>query len=117
MARTIPPAHASTASAIALWAFLGGGALAADPLLERDERGRSLILVEPSRTPSGFLYEWPYATPEAQPWGDWSGRLSAELGALATHGDANAAAFRNQGDFRGGLMLSHLALGLDRAAS
>jgi MtrB/PioB family decaheme-associated outer membrane protein len=101
---------------MALWAFLGCGAAAADPLLARDERGKSLILVEPSRTPSGFLYDWPYAVPQAQTLSDWSTRLSAELGALATHGDENSAAFRNQGDFRSGLALSHLLFGLERAS-
>jgi MtrB/PioB family decaheme-associated outer membrane protein len=113
MARTIRPARVSTASAVALWAFFGSAALAEDATLERDARGKSLLLIEPSRTPSGFLHEWPYALPEPQPLGDWSYRLSTELGALATRGDAN----RSYGDFRDGATISYLAVGLDRPGS
>src|SRR5687768_7076605 len=110
MARTIPPARASTASALALCACFGG-AFAADPTLEPDARGRSLIIVEPSRTPGGFLYDWPYAQPEPLALGaDWTYRLAAEIGAFATHGDATNAAFRNYGDFRRGPALNFLGL-------
>ena len=88
MARTIRPVRGSTASAAlaalsAACAFFTHGAVAGDPTSIRDERGKSLLLPEPSRTPSGLLYEWPYEVlPPARFGGDWSYRLATEFGVL-----------------------------------
>jgi MtrB/PioB family decaheme-associated outer membrane protein len=89
-----------------------------DPTLERDPRGKSLLLPELSRTPGGSLYEWPYEIPQALPFaGEWDYRLSAELGAIGVRGREKAAQFRDYGDFSPGFMLNYFNFGLDRAAT
>ncbi len=121
MARTIRPVRGSTASAAlaalsAACAFFTHGAVAGDPTSIRDERGKSLLLPEPSRTPSGLLYEWPYEVlPPARFGGDWSYRLATEFGVLRGEGDAPQ--IRNYGDYRDGFVLNHFSFGLERAAS
>ena len=55
-----------------------------DPTLERDERGMSVFIREPSRTPTGLLYERPYDLArdlQVLPSG-WIYRLSTEVGAV-----------------------------------
>ena len=87
----------------------------ADPTRERASRGMSLLIPEPSRTPSGFLYESPYETRQALPLaGNWNLRGSTEFGAMAVDGPERAARFRDYGDFREGAVLNYLNFGLDR---
>jgi len=98
MARTIRPARASSASAAALCALIAHGA-AADPTAARDERGLSAFNAAPSRSPSGFLYEWPY---EPRPW------LAIEAGALGAGGSApDVVSYR---DVREGFLLNRVSL-------
>ena len=87
-----------------------------DPTLERDSRGKSFLIPEPSRTPSGFLYESPYEIRPALPLaGNWDYRLSTELGAV--HGSAKAPRFRNYGDYRDGFMLNYLNFGMEQSGT
>ena len=89
-----------------------------DPTLERDPRGMSLLVPGPSRTPSGFLYEWPYEIPQSVPLaGDWNYRFSTEFGGVATHRSQKSAPFRDYRDFRDGVVLNHLHLGLERTST
>src|SRR5438552_598029 len=90
MARIIRPGRASSASAaVAVCALLAHGAASGsvvnpeeiDPTLERDVRGMSPFNPVPTRTPSGFLYERPYA--RGTPWRrgeEWKYRFSTDLG-------------------------------------
>ena len=88
-----------------------------DPTLERAAHGMSLLIPQPSRTPSGFLYAAPYDLPQDHPLaGDWSYRLSVEAGAVA-RGSGNAPRLRNYGDYRDGATLNYFDLGLERPAS
>jgi MtrB/PioB family decaheme-associated outer membrane protein len=88
-----------------------------DPMLEPAGEGMSLLVPQPSRTPSGFLYAAPYEMPQNHPLaGDWTYRLSVEAGAVA-RGSGNAPRLRNYGDSRGGATLNYFNLGLERPAS
>ena len=123
MARIIRPGRASSASAaVAVCALLAHGAASGsalnpeeiDPTLERDERGMSPFNPVPARTPSGFLYERPYA--RGTPWRlgeEWKYRFSTELGVLSGSGGA----VRNYADYRGGFVLSHLGFAMERNAN
>jgi MtrB/PioB family decaheme-associated outer membrane protein len=111
MARTIPPVRASIASVL----LLAAGSAAADPTLVRDERGMSLLLPEPSRTPSGLLYEPPYRVPQPlRLGGDWTYRLSAEFGFADSDDDAKVRDYR---DYRSGFLLNYFSAGVERGAS
>src|SRR5437667_6906127 len=123
MARIIRPGRASSASAaVAVCALLAHGAASGsavnpeeiDPTLERDERGMSPFNPVPARTPSGFLYEGPYA--RGTPWRlgeEWKYRFSTELGVLSGSGGA----VRNYADYREGFVLSHLGFAMERSAN
>ncbi len=87
-----------------------------DPTLERDGRGMSLLVPEPSRTPSGWLYEPPYEIRQALPLaGNWNYRLSTELGSI--HSSDKAARFRDYGDYRDGVLLNYLNFGLEQTGT
>ena len=89
-----------------------------DPTLERDGRGKSLLIPEPSRTPSGFLYESPYEIRPLIPIaGNWNYRFSTELGVLAKSHSEPAAGFRDYGDFRGGAVLNYLNFALEQTGT
>jgi MtrB/PioB family decaheme-associated outer membrane protein len=94
---------------------LSSAAIAADATLDRDARGMSVFVREPSRTPSGFLYEQPYDLPQMQPLpSGWGYRLSTEVGAV--HSPDRGPRVREYGDYRDGLLVNHFGLGLERAA-
>lgn len=107
--------RASIASkAVAVTAFLAGQAFAESAFV-RDERGMSLLLPGPSRMPSGLLYEPPYETRRPLRLGnEWSARVSAEFGVADSD---DGAKVRNHVDYRGGFLLNHFSIGLDRASS
>lgn len=89
-----------------------------DPTLERDARGKSLLIPDPSRTPSGLLYESPYETRPLIPLADnWNYRFSTELGAVALQHSEQAATFRNYRDFRGGAVLNYLDFGMEQTGT
>lgn len=89
-----------------------------DPTLERDGRGKSLLIPDPSRTPSGFLYESPYETRQFIPIADnWNYRFSTEFGAVAAHDSEQAATFRNYRDFSGGALLNYLNFGMEQTGT
>lgn len=97
-------------------AATGGSALnpgGGDPTLERDERGLSQLMPEPSRTPTGFLYPAPYELPRPIPLGSgWDYRLSAEAGVVT--GSGSAPRTREYGDFRNGAVLNYFNFGAER---
>jgi MtrB/PioB family decaheme-associated outer membrane protein len=94
-------------------AFNRGGT---DPTLERDARGMSQLVPEPSRTPGGRLYGPPQELPRALPFSsDWNYRLSTELG--AAHGPGGAPAIRDYGDYGSGFVLNSFSFSLDRGAT
>jgi MtrB/PioB family decaheme-associated outer membrane protein len=87
-----------------------------DPTLERDNRGKSLLLPELSRTPGGSLYEWPYEIRQPIPLGsDWNYRLSTEFGAI--YSSPKAAGIRDYGDYRDGFLLNYLNFRLEQAGT
>jgi MtrB/PioB family decaheme-associated outer membrane protein len=89
-----------------------------DPTLERDARGKSLLIPDPSRAPSGFLYQGPYETPQSIPLiGPWRYRLSTEFGGVAVHHSEKAARFRNHGDYRNGAVLNYFDFGMEQAGT
>jgi MtrB/PioB family decaheme-associated outer membrane protein len=86
-----------------------------DPTLEHDPRGMSLFSREPSRTPTGFLYERPYDLPQMQPLSaGWNYRLSTEVGIV--HSPDRGPRLREYGDYRDGLLVNYFGLGLERSA-
>src|SRR5688500_6693262 len=96
-------------------ATLASEPFAADTTLDRDERGMSVFSPAPSRSPSGWLYERPWELPQPQPLSaGWDYRLSTEVGAVVNSG--NGPRLREYGDHRGGLLLNHFNLGLERQA-
>jgi MtrB/PioB family decaheme-associated outer membrane protein len=87
-----------------------------DPTLERDSRGKSLLIREPSRTPTGSLYESPWEIPQDVPLaGNWTYHLSTELGAI--YSQDGAPRIRNYGDYRDGFTLNYFNLGMEQAGT
>ncbi len=89
-----------------------------DPLLERDPRGLSLFIPQGSRTPTGRAYDRPYERPLLQPLGEgWRYTWASEIGGVASRRSGDAAAQRNYRDYRDGLLVNRLDIGLEEAGS
>jgi MtrB/PioB family decaheme-associated outer membrane protein len=87
-----------------------------DPTRERDRSGMSLLIPEPSRTPSGLLFEPPVEVRQAMPFtGNWNYRLTTELGVL--RGPDRAPRIRDYGDFRDGFRWNYLDFSTEQAGT
>jgi hypothetical protein len=86
--------------------------------LNRDERGKSLMIPDLERSPSGQLYNWPFEPPEYIPFNDsWLARFNAEVGALHKNHPVKSAKFNERRDWSNGLLLNNFNLGLENEAS
>jgi len=90
-----------------------------DVFCHADPQGLSIFDDAPRRTPTGWLYDSPCepallsdeASSDSNKW-DFS--IDAEIGALATSGDENAALFREFADWSDGALLSAFRLDAER---
>ena len=110
--------------ALALAAAAGGAAAPRASLLdpsleisrEVDPRGLTLLQPERRRTPTGFLYPYPYEPPGWRALGaGLEGRGSLELGFLGDAGEADETRFREFSDTREGFLLRDFELDLRRS--
>lgn len=85
--------------------------------LPRDERGKSLMIPDLERSPTGLLYSWPYTAPEYVPAADgWMARFAAEIGALNKDDPVKSAKFNERRDWSNGLLLNSFSVGLENEA-
>ncbi len=110
--------------ALALAAASGGAAAprasSLDPSLEIsrevDARGLTLLQPERRRTPTGFLYPYPYEPPAWRALGaGLEGRGFLELGFLGDAGEDSETRFREYSDTREGFLLRDFELDLRRS--
>lgn len=89
-----------------------GSAVSGDGLgsmRDRDDRGASLVLDAPPRTPTGFLYPDPYL-PLAYRGDEILIRAFAEFGYLENAGDQDEARFEEYADWSDGFLLRNFTL-------
>jgi hypothetical protein len=83
-----------------------------------DARGKSLMIPDLNRTPSGFLYGYAFEPPVYLPFGaDWNVRFTAEAGALHLDHPVSSAQFNQRRDWSNGFLLNSFNLGLENDKS
>lgn len=90
-----------------------------DVFCRADPHGLSIFNDAPRRTPTGWLYDSPclptlFKDEAASDTDKWDFSIDAEVGALVTSGDENAALFREFADWSDGALLSAFRLNAER---
>lgn len=86
--------------------------------LSRDARGKSLMIPDLERNPTGLLYSWPHEPPRHVPLNDdWMMRFNAEAGVIHSNGPADSAKFNERRDWSNGVILNNFSLGLENEAT
>lgn len=86
--------------------------------MNRDDRGKSLMIPDLERSPTGLSYSWPYEPPRYVPLNDsWLARFTAEAGVLHSDGPVYSAKFNERRDWSNGLLVNNVSLGLENEAT
>jgi hypothetical protein len=99
-----------------------GRPLGASPIydlsIDRDPRGKSTMIPQLMRTPTGHSYDWPPRLPSVLEGSNgWGYTFSTELGGLVKDTGGRENKFREYRDWSNGLLVNQFRFGMENAGS